>query len=322
MRLCTYASRAEYVWFVEFTFAADGQLQRCRVSPRFPSAGQTVLDNVLCPLASLAKCNTLAELLDPSPSTGFALLSRYVDRLAAIHALPVTPLQLIDAAGQVVDLSAAEILAQGQHSLVLLASPHSKSVIKISRLSLIEHELRVHAAVDGTSHHLRTVVSGASGSGKVYGAGDGLAFLVLDGFGVPLREAVITDSSAVTLASLWEQAADGLSAMHQKRILHRDIKPSNIIVAGGALLLNDFDIACGVDDASAIRQLGVGTHEYHSPKLADKWRERDDWLSLALAFLSLRLPFPFTNKQAALELGLTLEWVPKPMKECIKKCFQ
>jgi hypothetical protein len=320
VRLCVYASRVEYIWFVELSFGGDGQLQRCRVSPRFPSAGQAVVDNVLCSLAGMSSCDSLADLLDPAPSTGFVLLSRYVDQLATIHHLPLAPLQLRTADGHIVDLAAAQILAQGQHSLVLLAAPASSSVIKISLRSLIEHERRVHAVVDGCSRHLRRMVAGSSGHGDVIGVGDGLAFIVLDGFGVPLREADV--SSPATLASLWEQAAAGLAAMHQKRTLHRDVKPSNMILLGGALLLNDFDTACSMDDDAAVRQLTVGTSDYHSPKLAGKWRERDDWLGLVLSFLSLRMPFPFANKQAALEQALQLDWVPALMKACITKSFK
>ena len=277
-------------------------------------------DNVLCALLRIDACDTLLDLLDPPPSTGFTLLSRYVDTLASLHALPIAPLQLVAADGQVLDVSGAQILAQGQHSLVLLLAPDSKFVVKISRSYLIEHERRMHALVDGSSAHLRPMVAGAGGYGEVKGAGAGLSFLLLQGVGDPFVASHA--SSDASFASLWDQAAAGLTAMHSKRVLHRDCKPSNLILLHGALLLNDFDIACEIADEAALQQLHVGTEDYRSPKLRDRWRERDDWLGLVLSFLSLRLPFPFADTRASLENALGLAWVPRSMKERIEKCFR
>lgn len=310
----------EYIWFVEFTFAGDGQLQQCRVSPHFPSRGQTITDNVLCALADIDRCSTLAELVRTSPTAGFVLLSRYVDTLATIHKLPLTPLQLVQEDGQPLDLGRVQILAQGQHSLVLQASPESGFVIKVSHTSLIDRERRMHSLVDGASVHLRKMMAGPCGYGTVQGAGDGLAFLSLEGVGTPFRATHVSTNAA--LASLWEQASHGLDAMHGKRVLHRDVKPSNMIIIHGALQLNDFDVACELDAEREITQLQVGTKDFHSPKLADKWRTRDDWLGLALAFLSLRMPFPFADKRVALQQALHLDWVPATMKQRISECYQ
>ena len=310
----------EYIWFIEFTFAADGQLQRCRVSPHFPFRGQTITDNVLCALGNIDQCNTLAELLDSSPTAGFVLLSRYTDTLASIHSLPIAPLQLIQADGQILDMTHAQILAQGQHSLVLLSSPSSNFVVKISLSAYIDRERRIHSVVDGASPNLRKMVTGSSGYGDVKGAGDGLAFLLLSGAGIPFHSSHVSSDAA--LASLWEQASHGLDAMHKKRILHRDVKPSNMILIHGQLLVNDFDIACEMDSSSEITQLLVGTRDFHSPKLADKWRPRDDWLGLVLSFLSLRMPFPFANKQSALEQAMNLSWVPISMKRRIEESYK
>ena len=85
----------EYLWLVEFQFAADGQLQRCRVAPHFPVKGHTITDNVLCALRGIddPDVHRLADLLEPSPTSGFVLLSRYVDTLASIHSLPLAPLK-------------------------------------------------------------------------------------------------------------------------------------------------------------------------------------------------------------------------------------
>lgn len=310
----------EYIWFIEFSFLTDGQLQQCRVAPRIPAKGQTITENVLCPLKDIDKCEILAELLPSAPTPGFQLLSRYVDTLAQLHSLPLAPLQLIASDNTILDMSNAQILAQGQHSLVLLPSPSSNCVVKMSFTSLIDHERRIHSVVDKGSKYLRNMVQGAGGWGNVLGAGDGISFLVLEGVGTPFTASDVSSDAA--LSSYWDQASQALAAMHSSRILHRDIKPTNMIIIHGALVLNDFDIACSLDDDAQLKNVQVGTSVYHSPKLKDKWRDKDDWLSLALSFLSLRLPFPFANKQATLEGSLNLAWVPAQMKERITWCYK
>jgi hypothetical protein len=309
----------EYIWFIEFSFLANGNLQQCRVAPLFPAKGQTIIENVLCSLKGIDECDTLIELLQSTPTPGFQLLSRYVDTLSSIHSLPLTPLQLITSDGNKLDVSGTQILAQGQHSLVLLLSSSSKFVIKISFTSLIDRERRIHSLVDKSSRYLRTMVEGAGGYGSVIGGGDGLSFILLEGVGVPFVSSHLSDS---TITSLWEQSSDALSAMHRAGVLHRDVKPSNMIIIHGALVLNDFDVACELKDDQQLHNLVVGTSTFHSPKLKDMWRERDDWISLVLSFLSFRLPFPFVDKQAALESAMNLTWVPNSMKERIEKCYK
>ena len=112
---------------------------------------------------------------------------------------------------------------------MLLSSPASSFVVKISLSSLIDRERRMHSLVDGSSPHLRKMVAGTGSHGVVKGVGDGLAFLLLDGVGDPFMATHV--SSDVALASLWQQASDGLDALHKKRVLHRDVKaapPSSI----------------------------------------------------------------------------------------------
>jgi hypothetical protein len=261
-------------------------------------------------------------LLEPAPSAGFVLLSRYVDTLAQIHSLPIAPLELRTASGDVIDMSRAQLLAHGGHSLVLLPSPDAQYVVKISHIDLNQREVRIHDELDGCSVHLRPMLAGPGRCGTVHGAGPGLSFVALQGVGDPfLAEHVQTDAS---LASLWQQASSAVAAMHAKHVLHRDIKPSNFIIVHGALLLNDFDAAWSQqsDTDAQLQQLHVGTDAYRSPKLAGKWRERDDWLALALSFLSLRLSFPFSNKGAVLEQALNHAWVPDDMKKTIRKGFK
>jgi len=120
---------------------------------------------------------------------------------------------------------------------------------------------------------------------------------------------------------LWKEASDALEAMHKARVLHRDVKPSNMVIIGGALMLNDFDVSCNLDDNSRCKQLHVGTQQFHSPKLTTKWQERDDWLSLVLSFLSFHVSFPFVDKMKVLNetMNSNAAWIPDDMKTRIRK---
>ena len=317
--MCTYAIRIEYIWFIDFHFESNGALKHCQVAPWFPSQGQSIQENLLCPLTHLSKCDSLIQLLPSSPTAGFTLLSRYVDTLATIHSLPQTPLQLRTSRDELIDLSKVQIVARGHHSLVLLAAPDSSFVIKISRTDCIDRERRMHSLLDNSSPYLRAMLS-ADAYGIVEGAGAGLSFVCLQGFGDEFTIAAIGDNSQ--WSRYWDQASAALKAMHGKKVLHRDIKPSNMIVIKGTLQLNDFDISCEMSSDYDLKQVRVGTEEYRSPRLQDRWRERDDWLALVLSFLSFHLPFPFADKQAALESALRLDWVPSSMKQIIENCYK
>lgn len=319
-RLCSFTSRIEYIWFVDFDFAADGLLQQCSVAPGFPAKGDTSVGNVLCPLRHIddPHAKTLAHILPTAPTPGFRLLVRYVDTLASIHGLPSLPLALRREDGSIVDVVHASVLAHGHHSLVLQLSADAQSIVKISRSAFVAHERLIHNVVDGASPYLRAMLP--NGFGTVEGAGVDLSFIELAGLGEPLVAAHV--ATAAQLAQCWDQAALALSAMHEARVLHRDLKPSNMVMIRGSLVINDFDVACMMDSEAHIKQLQVGTRAFHSPKLVDKWRPRDEWLSLALAFLSLRLPDPFSNKTAALESALNASWVPEAMKAAIKRSFR
>lgn len=318
-RLCTFTGRIEYIWFVEFDFTTDGNLSHCRIFPSFPAKGQTITKNILCPLYHIDEATTtnLIHLLPLQPTAGFELLVRYVDTLAKIHDLPLAEVELCREDGSVVDISAVQVLAHGQHSVVLIPSASSDFVIKISRSFLIDHERRIHNLVDRDGQSLRALVPG--GYGEVKGVGTGLRFIQLRGVGDPLTNSHITDAN--TLAQFWDQAASGLTALHAMKVLHRDIKPSNMVVIHGQLVLNDFDVSCEMSDVKQCEYLDVGTKDYRSPRLEGHWRERDDWLSLALSFLSLRLPFPFHDKRQVLENALILDWVPRAMKVKIRDAY-
>ena len=56
--------------------------------------------------------------------------------------------------------------------------------------------------------------------------------------------------------------------------------------------------------------------EFQSPKLAQRYEERDDWLALALALLKLE-GIDIADKQAALENACNGGWLPEGMQSRI-----
>ena len=188
--------------------------------------------------------------------------------------------------GEAVDFTLASMVASSPKSLVIRMTPTSASVVKVSALQLVAHERELHLQLDGRSAHLRRMTAHARHAELSSGILPGLAMLELDGFGEPLQSRHM-ESNSLGVERVWAQAADGLSAMHAAGVLHRDPKPSNLLVIGDSVQLNDFDISCRVTDDTARQNLTVGTPEYKSPKLAQRYEARDDWLALALTVLKL-----------------------------------
>jgi hypothetical protein len=202
LALGALVSRCHYVWFIEILWEqdADGQwaAKRCRVAP-------TVQEKEVVPDGELVYRMDWEELSEEmarksvtafsfrefmlwatnnsvEPPKGFRYLSRFSDRLAAIHGLPIARLQLQrEAQQEPVDLSNAAIVGRGARSLVLRLSPDADYVVKISASRSIERERQMHAVIDPHGcQHLRPAVLG--GCGIVDGAGDGLSFIELQHF--------------------------------------------------------------------------------------------------------------------------------------------
>ncbi|MBI3725714.1 SUMF1/EgtB/PvdO family nonheme iron enzyme [bacterium] len=108
------------------------------------------------------------------------------------------------------------------------------------------------------------------------GESDGLPFLVFELVpgGTLAARAARGPLPWREVASLGEQVASALAAVHAAGLVHRDLKPQNILLdAHGRAKLADFGLVRGTDPASSARGLTedgevVGTLEYMSPEQA------------------------------------------------------
>jgi hypothetical protein len=315
-RLCSFTCKIEYIWFCEFQFDRNGKINKCRVAPAIPYKNAFMADNVLCSTHHMNSCNTLSELLPVHPSNGFKLLVRYVDTILSMRGLHSTPVSFKLHNGEEIDMSHYTILAHGDHSIVF-QHPTLPSIIKVSRSDLIATEQYMHNLVDHSSQYIRPMSN--NGIGTIHGAGNDLSFIVLAGIGEPFQSSHI--GNVESLAAYWNQAMSAVKGMHTRRVVHRDIKPENFIVIDGKLMLNDFDVACELDDLQRL-EATVGTSRYRSPKFDLRYRERDDWLSLSLSFLSLLNLYSGDNPDTALTRAVSNSVLPKQMIECIITAYQ
>lgn len=97
----------------------------------------------------------------------------------------------------------------------------------------------------------------------------------------------------VRARGLIADACDGLTALHERRLVHRDIKPSNLLItADGRAKLGDFGLARTQDDSDRLTTTGltVGTPTYMSPEQAAGERTldiRSDLYSLGATLFAL-----------------------------------
>ncbi|EFJ18312.1 hypothetical protein SELMODRAFT_420115 [Selaginella moellendorffii] len=314
-----FATRCEYVWFVKFRYEQRGEaVVSCEVAPEFPCGPGWEMSNVLCDLALLNTAKEGSKLIDicPSePNNGFHLLVRYVDTLCTLYSIPKAPLELARNDGsKSIDLSTASIVGQGYKSVVFKL-PGEDCVIKVSDRSRIGRETFIHERVDGTSF-TRPQRKGLRWCGQVLGAGDGLEWMVLAGFGRP----VTSDNVLWDFQGCWNQASAALVGLHSRGVLHRDIKPSNMLIFHDELWLNDFDCSCLVDESVEIRRMRVGAPYFESPLFdgAEGFLYRDDWYSLVLTFLDLLGWYGGgADKNSTLSAAVRNETFPASFKACI-----
>lgn len=132
----------------------------------------------------------------------------------------------------------------------------------------------------------------------------GFCFLVhqfIEGATLKQRLELEERVDADTAASIMEDIASALGAVHRNDIIHRDVKPGNIILApGGTAMLTDFGLArpTGKTDISSVSEI-IGTPLYMSPEQCDNRAldERSDLYSLgATAYHALAGRPPFTGR--------------------------
>jgi serine/threonine protein kinase len=251
---------------------------------------------------------TLSKLLPANPPPGFRLLVRYVDRLALLHEVSVMNFTFKLDGGDELDMQHTEVLACTRKSLVLQRTPQCYSVVKVGPTELVQKEATIHALVDGGPNIRKLVATGVVDGVEAKESGPLLRFVELEGLGEPLQSKHIGD-----LDTLFCQASAALEHMHSEGVFHRDIKPSNMIIINGSLMLNDFDCSCLRTEREACKRLQVGTTMFRSPFLTREYTEWDDWASLVMSFLSLRIDI--SNKADALQRALGLDWVPDKMKK-------
>lgn len=112
------------------------------------------------------------------------------------------------------------------------------------------------------------------------------------------------------------QVARGLDHAHKAGLLHRDIKPANILVStddgddgdGRRVLLTDFGVAKGGDDASQLTAVGtvLATLAYASPEqlCGEDLDPRSDQYSLAATFFHLvtgKVPYSGASTDAVID---------------------
>ena len=124
------------------------------------------------------------------------------------------------------------------------------------------------------------------------------------------------DLSTEQVVDLIYQAARGLAAAEEKKIVHRDIKPSNILITpDGTAKIADFGLAKNVGTDSNLTYSGqvLGTPHFMSPEQCEgaPTDSRADIYSLGATFyFSLTKRYPFTGETA---LSVMLKQKTEPL---------
>ena len=127
-----------------------------------------------------------------------------------------------------------------------------------------------------------------------YGIEEDRHYLVMEYVGGRTLKAIIKEEGPLAVGralDIAQQVAEGLSVIHQERVVHRDIKPQNLMVqTDGTVKVMDFGIA-RMADLSALTQSGflVGTPHYISPEQAMGQRvdHRSDIYSLGVVLYEM-----------------------------------
>jgi WD40 repeat protein len=122
----------------------------------------------------------------------------------------------------------------------------------------------------------------------------------------------LNPESAVRVAEIGLQVAEGLAYAHERGVIHRDIKPSNLLVdAQGVVWITDFGLARRLEDV-ALTHSGVliGTPRYMSPEQAEAARRpvdhRTDLYSLGATLYELLTHRPAFDGKSPQEVVLQI----------------
>ncbi|MGJ9412872.1 serine/threonine-protein kinase [Aeromicrobium sp. CF4.19] len=123
------------------------------------------------------------------------------------------------------------------------------------------------------------------------------------------------------VARIGAQAADGLSAAHERGTVHRDVKPGNILVLDDdRVKITDFGIARTHGDAQLTRSgIVTGTPAYFAPELAqgaEPTEAADVWALGASLYAAVegRLPYPDKSNAIAMLTQIASEPPPDPAR--------
>ncbi len=122
------------------------------------------------------------------------------------------------------------------------------------------------------------------------------------------------------IVDCFRQLALGVSALHAAGMLHRDLKPSNVLVATSRVLVLDFGLVRGIDEAdSRLTEDGMvsGTPAYMAPEqaMAQPLSEATDWYAFgAMLYEVLTGALPFEGPPLQI-LRQKVDGEPPPIEQ-------
>eukprot|EP01112_Ceratiomyxa_fruticulosa_P001585 TRINITY_DN11765_c0_g1_i1.p1 TRINITY_DN11765_c0_g1~~TRINITY_DN11765_c0_g1_i1.p1 ORF type:complete len:417 (-),score=90.97 TRINITY_DN11765_c0_g1_i1:151-1299(-) len=205
---------------------------------------------------------------------------------------------------------------QGSKSVLFSMRNDVNAVVKISVASIINRERSIYDKIGNSCEYIR----GITDFGSLKGFEGKFKYLVYNGYGETFTKVAKTVSIDV-LSQFWDQASIALSYLHENGVFHRDIKPGNLLIINGAVVLTDFDCSCFMNDKHEIYLTQIGTAQFKNPNMGSKWTSSDDWVSLALTFLSIIHTIDFNKTFDYLRSVVNVSTIPLKIRECVRTHF-